>query len=70
MFTTLRTLGNHSDMYLSERRFVWMIFLKHKCAFDFSLHKEKLCEMKTKNLVTFGCFGLKMSTREPSRKTE
>lgn len=26
--------------------------------------------MKTKNLVTFGCLGLKMSTREPSRKTE
>lgn len=69
-FTTPRTLENHAGMYSNERRLVWMIFLKHKDAFDFSLHKEKFSEMKTRNLVTFGCVGLKMSIGEPSRKTE
>lgn len=42
MLTTQRALESHADMYSSERRFAWMIFLKHKDAFDFSLHKKAL----------------------------
>lgn len=69
MFTTQAAFEDNADMYSSDRRVAWIIFLKHMDVFDISLHK-KLSEMKTRNLVTFGCVGLKMSTREPSRKIE